>query len=184
MNLVFRPIGLPLLLLGLAWTQEIVDQIAFGGRWNLPMGAGLPWWGIFTAPFSHMGFAHLLANTVAFLPLSWLVISKSFRSYLAVWAGVLFLEIPMATFWPNATHGLSGVIYGLLGYLFFIGFLERRIIPLMLSLFCIFFYGDSLFALIPFFSPAGVSWMGHLSGFVGGLLAASALYRAPSLKKE
>ena len=38
---------LPLLLLGLAWAQELVDQLLFGGGWNLAMGPGQPWWTLF-----------------------------------------------------------------------------------------------------------------------------------------
>ena len=34
-------------------------------------------------------------------------------------------------------------------------------------------------SLIPLFSPAGVSWIGHASGFAGGLLAAWAVQRGP-----
>jgi membrane associated rhomboid family serine protease len=30
---------------------------------------------------------------------------------------------------------------------------------------------------LPFFVPAGVSWIGHVSGFAGGLLAAWAVQR-------
>jgi membrane associated rhomboid family serine protease len=40
-------------------------------------------------------------------------------------------------------------------------------------------YGGLLPALVPFLSPAGVSWISHASGFVGGLLAALAVYREP-----
>ena len=35
-----RSFLLPVLLLGLAWVQELIDQLLFGGGWNLPMG---PW---------------------------------------------------------------------------------------------------------------------------------------------
>ena len=38
-------------------------------------------------------------------------------------------------------------------------------------------YGSALVALIPGVSPAGVSWIGHASGFAGGLLAALAVHR-------
>jgi len=38
-------------------------------------------------------------------------------------------------------------------------------------------YGGLLPALVPFLSPAGVSWIGHASGFAGGLLAAWAVQR-------
>ncbi len=70
---------LPVLLLGLAWAQEVFDQVLFSGNWNLPMGPGLPWWGVLSAPFSHSGFGHLLSNSVIFLVLSWLVLTRGVR---------------------------------------------------------------------------------------------------------
>ncbi|OUW47621.1 MAG: rhomboid family intramembrane serine protease, partial [Synechococcus sp. TMED187] len=47
---------LPLVLVGIAWLQELLDTVLFGGQWSLPLGPGTPWWSVFTAPFSHSGF--------------------------------------------------------------------------------------------------------------------------------
>ena len=84
---------LPLLILALAWGQELIDQLLFAGQWNLPMGPDQPWWGVITAPFSHAGFGHLISNSLAFLPLSWLVLSRGMRDYLSVWLSVLLLSL-------------------------------------------------------------------------------------------
>jgi membrane associated rhomboid family serine protease len=168
---------LPLLILAIPWVQELVDQLLFAGRWNLPMVQGGPWWGVLTAPFSHAGFGHLISNSLWFVPLSWLVLVKSWRDYLAVWIGVFTTAIPVWLLWPSGSHGLSGVVYGLLGYLLLIGWLEKRPLSIVLSLACLFTYGSLLPTLIPVFSPAGVSWIGHAAGFAGGLLAAVAMYR-------
>lgn len=170
---------IPLLLLGLAWAQELIDQLFFQGRWNLPMGPGLPLWGVLTAPFSHAGFSHLISNSLVFVPLSWLVLTRGVRDYIAIWLGVWLTALPIALFWPSASHGLSGVVYGLLGYLLLIGWLERRILPILLGLVSLWLYGSALFALIPGISPAGVSWVGHAGGFLGGVLAAVAVQREP-----
>jgi membrane associated rhomboid family serine protease len=168
---------IPVLLVAIPWGQEILDQLFFGGRWNLPMVQGGSFLGVLTAPFSHAGFGHLLSNTLWFLPLSWLVLAKSRRDYLAVWIGVYATAIPVWLFWPGGSHGLSGVIYGLLGYLLLIGWLEKRIFPILLSLGCLLMYGGMLPTLLPFLTPPGVSWIGHVAGFAGGLLAALAIYR-------
>jgi membrane associated rhomboid family serine protease len=69
------------------------------------------------------------------------------------------------------------VIYGLLGYLLWIGWLEKRPLSLLLSVGCLMMYGGLLPALVPFLSPPGVSWIGHASGFAGGVLAAWAVQR-------
>jgi membrane associated rhomboid family serine protease len=171
---------LPPLLVAIPWIQELIDQLVFGGQWNLPMWRGGPFIGLFTAPFSHAGFGHLIANTVWFLPLSWLVLLKSRRDYLAVWIGVYAAALPVWLFWPGGSHGLSGVNYGLLGYLLSIGWLEKRATSLLLSVVCLLAYGGLLPALLPFLSPAGVSWIGHASGFLGGVLAAFAIHREPA----
>ena len=170
---------LPLVLVAIPWLQELIDQLLFGGRWNLAIQPGGPISGVFTSPFSHSDFSHLLANTLWFLPLSWLVLLKSRRDYLAVWIGVYAMAIPVWLVWPVGSHGLSGVIYGLLGYLLWIGWLEKRLSSLLLSLFALVAYGGLLPTLLPFLSPAGVSWIGHASGFVGGVLAALAIHRQP-----
>ncbi|MCP9934607.1 MULTISPECIES: rhomboid family intramembrane serine protease [Cyanophyceae] len=168
---------LPVLILAVPWAQEIIDQVFFGGRWNLPMVPGGPFLGVLTAPFSHGGFGHLISNSLWFLPLSWLVLAKSRGDYLAVWLGVYATAIPVWLFWHQASHGLSGVIYGLLGYLLLIGWLERRPLSILLSLTALVAYGGALPSLLPFLSPPGVSWIGHASGFAGGVLAALAIHR-------
>jgi membrane associated rhomboid family serine protease len=170
---------IPVLLLGVPWAQELIDQLFFGGRWNLPMLPGGPFLGVLTAPFSHSGFGHLIGNSLWFLPLSWLVLAKSWKDYLAVWIGAYLTAIPVWLFWPNGSHGLSGVVFALVGYLIVIGFLEKRPLVLGLSLFSLITYGGFLPGLLPFFSPPGVSWIGHVSGFAGGILAALAIYREP-----
>jgi membrane associated rhomboid family serine protease len=172
-----RTLIIPPLILAVAWAQELMDQLFFGGRWNLPITPGGPIWGVFTAPFSHQSFGHLISNSLWFLPLSWLVLAKGRRDYLAVWVCVLAMALPVWLFWPTASHGLSGVVYGLLGYLLLIGWLERRPLSLLLSLVALISYGGVLPSLLPFFSPPGVSWIGHVSGFVGGLIAAAAVSR-------
>ena len=64
------------------------------------MGPGTPWWTLFTAPFSHAGLGHLVANSLVFLPLSYLVLARGTHAYLAVWISVILLEIQIWLVWP------------------------------------------------------------------------------------
>ena len=170
---------LPLFLIGIAWIQELIDQIWFSGNWNFLIGKGYQWWGLFTSPFSHSGFGHLFSNTILFLPLSWLVLSKGLRDYISVWFCVFFVGTFQALFWTKPAHGMSVMVFGLFGYLLIIGFLEKRFLAILLSIICFGFYGYFLPSLLPWNAPEGISWIGHFSGFIGGLSGAIAIYREP-----
>jgi membrane associated rhomboid family serine protease len=74
------------------------------------------------------------------------------------------------------THvGASGLIYGLIAFLLVSGFLERRIVPLVISIVVGFLYGGTLLAGIVPDLGSHVSWEGHLLGAVAGGLVAGLL---------
>ena len=170
-------IALPLVLIGIAWIQEIVDQIFFNGSFNLPIQPGGTIWGLFTSPFSHACRGHLVRNTLYFLPLSYLVLSNGLSHYIAVWGSVIVLDLFILLFWPLGGHGMSGVVYGLVGYLMTIGIVERRLLSLTLTVFAFVTYSHWLPTLLPWVSPQGVSWIGHFLGFAGGVVAALGMFR-------
>ena len=72
---------------------------------------------------------------------------------------------------------MSGVVYGLVGYLLVIGIAERRILSLALTVFALTTYSHFLPTLLPWVSPPGVSWIGHFLGFLGGVVAALAMFK-------
>ncbi len=171
---------LPLQILAIAWTQEIIDQVFFNGRFNLPIHPrsldGIP--GIFLSAFSHANFVHLMSNSVAFLIFSWLILAKSKRDYwitfLMGWLGGGILSWLLGL---GSVHGLSGVVYTLFGYLLVIGWLEKRLIPLLISIFVLINYSATIFGIFP--TQPMVAWWGHLFGFVLGIVAAYCVYRDP-----
>lgn len=169
-----RPIShrfaIPFYFLAIAWGQQIIDQIAFAGRWNLPLiprrMVGIP--GIIFSAFSHADFAHLIANSIPFMIFSWLILIQSFRDYwitlLVGWLGGGFCCWLLG---PQPVHGLSGVVYTLFGYLLWIGWQERRIIPLVISVFVLVNYGGFIWGVLP--QDPRVAWWGHLIGFILGI---------------
>ena len=102
-------LALPIVLIGISWAIETVDQLFFAGSLNFPVRPGGPLWGIFTAPFSHADFGHLIRNTVYFIPLSYLVLLNGLSHYLAVWGCVVTLKLFQLFFWPRGGHGMSGL---------------------------------------------------------------------------
>ncbi|MBD2460595.1 rhomboid family intramembrane serine protease [Oscillatoria sp. FACHB-1407] len=171
-------------LITLMWFLEIVDQLT--GRSLDRLGIiprttiGLR--GILFAPLLHGSFTHLLANTIPFLTLGWFVMLRRTSDFWVVSA--IAMVIGGLGTWligaPFTVHiGASGVIFGYLGFLLFRGYFERSFIAILLSVIVVVLYGGLIWGVLP--GRIGVSWEGHLFGFIGGAIAARLLAeRKPS----
>jgi membrane associated rhomboid family serine protease len=121
---------------------------------------------------------HILSNTVPLFVLLMLLAGSRAESWevvvLITFLGGLLLWI----FGREAIHiGASGLISGLAAFLILSGFLERRIIPLLIALLVGFLYGSVLvMGVIPRIGSQ-VSWDGHLCGAIAGGIVAFALAR-------
>lgn len=171
-----------LLLLPLAvmWVLQLVNSVAFNVLVRLGIRpretAGLL--GIFLAPFLHGGFAHLMANTLPFLVLGWLILLHNVRDFVVV--SLLAMLVGGFGTWltgaPGSVHvGASGVVFGYFGFLLLRGYFRRSVGAILLSLLIGALYGGLLFGVLP--GQAGISWQGHLFGFLGGGLSAYLLCR-------
>lgn len=163
------------LLIGLMWVSEIVDSV-LGHRLDaygiIPRDAeGLI--GIVTAPFLHLGFGHLIANTLPLITLGGLVALSGATRLIAI-SAVIALVGGVGTWLvspPNTiTIGASGLVFGYAGYLVSRGLFTRRIGQVLLGVLVVVLWGGALLSgLMP---QAGISWQGHLFGAIGGLVAA------------
>ena len=71
----------------------------------------------------------------------------------------------------NENHiGASGWVFGLLGFLIAAALLEKRAVSLLAGAVAMFFYGGIIISGIT--PTEGISWEGHLFGFIAGLIAA------------
>ncbi|MEA5419239.1 rhomboid family intramembrane serine protease [Spirulina sp. CCNP1310] len=167
------------------WVLEILDQFIFqhlmrGGldRFGIVPYNLIGLRGILFAPFLHGGWGHLIANTVPFLILGWLVMVQQTRDFFTVTAWTMVVA-GLGTWLlgsPGSVHiGASGLIYGYFGFLLFRGYFERNIPSIALSLLVFFLYGSVIWGVLP--GQPGISWQGHLFGFIGGVLAARSLSR-------
>ncbi len=165
----------------LLWLLEVLDALVFHGsldRWGIRPRSLLGLRGIVCAPFLHAGFDHLIANTGPLLILGWLVMLRRVRDFVFVW--IIGGIIGGAGVWvigaSNSVHiGASIVVFALLGYLLLRGFFERKFWTIVLSVVVGLAYGGLLFGVLP--GKRGISWEGHLFGFIGGVLAARFLSR-------
>jgi membrane associated rhomboid family serine protease len=77
---------------------------------------------------------------------------------------------------PGSVHvGASGVIFGFLAFLMLSGWYARTLGSVLLSVAVTAAWGGLVWGVLP--SAPGVSWQGHLGGFVGGALVARAYRR-------
>ncbi len=136
--------------------------------------------GIPISPFLHANLGHLLSNTVPLTILLLLLAGSKAKSWaIVVW--IVFLSGSLLwLFGRPAIHiGASGLIYGLIAFLIVSGLVERRIVPLVISIAVGFLYGGTLLAGIVPHLQSHVSWDGHLFGAIAGGVVARMLTKAP-----
>ncbi len=167
-------------VLAFMWALEIVDlalPFVHLDNWGIVPRSLRGLRNIVFAPFLHVGFGHLLANSVPFLVLGWLVALRGRRDFLLVSAiSVLASGLGVWLIAPSGTiHlGVSGVIFGYFGYLLARAYFERSCGSLVIAALVFLLYGSMLWGALPtsvLFGPR-ISWQGHLFGFLGGGLAA------------
>ena len=157
----------------LVWAVFVVDVVMGGALLEYGVVprtvAGLG--GLLTMPFLHAGFWHIFGNTVAGVPLALLSMERKRSDFLVV-AAVTAVTAGLGAWLFGAAGsvhvGASGVVFGLLGFLMARGFFERRIVPILMSLFVGSVWGSMLIGLVPGLF-AGISWQAHLFGFLGGV---------------
>lgn len=168
-------------LVALMWVIEIIDLQFFGRRldaYGIRPRNFIGLRGILFAPFLHGGLAHLAANTVPFLTLGWLIMLRETSEFFVVSAiAMLVSGLGVWLIAPAySIHvGASGVIFGYFGFLLLRGYFERSFAAILFSLIVGFFYGGIIWGVLPL--QYGISWQGHLFGFIGGALAARLLAR-------
>ena len=160
----------------LLWVIEFYD-VATGGRLDYDDGIvprtadGLD--GILWAPLLHHGFAHLESNTLPFVIFGFLVLAAGLGRFVLVTAFIwliaglgVWLTAPAG----SVTVGMSGVIFGWLTFLLVRGFVARSGLQILLAVGLFLVWGSVLIGVLP--GRPDVSWQGHLSGALAGVLAA------------
>ncbi len=128
--------------------------------------------GILSAPLIHADFNHLISNTPALLILCVTVIYFYPDSSLKVLGSIYLMTGTLVWLFARPVYhiGASGIVYGLLGYLFFSGVFRRDNRSIAIALLVTFLYGGLIWGVLP--GAAGISWESHLFGGVSGIIVA------------
>ena len=167
---------LPILIVtGLCWLVFPINNLLLNGHLAaygiVPRQiSSLP--GILWAPFLHGSYQHLLANTVPLLVLGGILCARSRGEFIIV--TVIGILLGGGLTWlvaRKAAHiGASGLIFCYFGYLASLAYFHRSFGTLCLSVLCIIGYGGIIRGVLP--TNAAVSWEGHLTGLVAGVILA------------
>lgn len=139
--------------------------------------------GILFSPFLHGDFQHLVNNSLALLvllPILFFFYRK--QAFLVVVFGILFSGLGTWLLGRPSYHiGASGLIYVLVSFIFFKGIFTKYYRLMAVSFLVVLLYGGMVWYMFPEIEN-GISWEGHLSGFVTGL-AMALVIRTPQFGK-
>jgi membrane associated rhomboid family serine protease len=176
---------IPFLFLLIMWAVKIIEynfELSFAHFGVFPQSlSGLK--GILLSPFIHKDFTHLINNSYPILILGGILFSIYRKIALQLFIWLFFI----AGFWlwiigrPSFHIGASGIIYALASFLLVSGIVQKNPRLSAISMLVIFLYGSMIWGLLPTKEP--ISWEGHLSGFMAGIIVAI-FYRKEGPKRK
>ena len=128
--------------------------------------------GVLFSPFIHGDIKHLYHNSIPLFVLLFSLFYFYRKIAFKVFVyGTIFTGILTWSFARESYHiGASGTIYLLFSFIFFSGIIRKNYRLIAVSLMVIFLYGSMVWYLLPV--KEEISWEGHLSGFIVGILFA------------
>jgi len=180
---------IPLIIVTLMWVVKLAE-VSFGvdlSRYGLRPQTARGLLGILTMPFLHGSWEHLLSNSIPILVLGTALYycypTLANRVLLITWLGSGLLTWSIGD--PFSAHiGASALVYGLNLFLIASGFIRRNRLLIVISLIMVFLYGSFIWGMIPSLAiPQNISWEGHLSGALIGIMLA-VIFRKEGPQKE
>lgn len=128
--------------------------------------------GIVFSPLIHDDLRHLISNSAPLFVLSAMILyfyrRVAFRSMLMIY---LLTGVAVWLFARPVYHiGASGVVYGLVSFVFWSGVFRRSLKSIILTLIVTFLYSGYSLGVLP--NQEGISWESHLLGGLVGIFTA------------
>lgn len=144
-------------------------------------------WGIITGPLVHSNVQHLMANLFPLAGLmSLLFIFYRKISYFGFALIYVLTGVVVWLFARQVSHvGASGIVYGLVSFVFFNGIFRKNLLSIILALIVTMLYiGSGYFmGILP--NQEGISWESHLFGALVGVFVSFVLKDIPeAIDKE
>jgi membrane associated rhomboid family serine protease len=125
--------------------------------------------GIVTAPFLHLSWGHIEGNSGPLFIFGFLAAFRGVKRFLSLTA--LIVVVSGVGAWLTSspgtvTAGASGVVFGYFGYVIVRGFFDRHRLDIAVGMVMALCFAYQFTVLLP---HRGISWQGHLFGFVAGI---------------
>lgn len=173
-NQIFRQLMFPIGTVALMWIIKIFE-VSSGvkfTRWGVFPRDWDGIIGIITAPFIHSDWQHLMSNSLPMLMLMSIVMV--FYKRVAIPSIIIITLLTGFTVWLFAREsyhiGASGVVYGLVAFLFWTGVFRQNLKSIILALVILVMFGAYFHGIVP--TKEGVSWESHLFGGLVGIFTA------------
>ena len=181
-NKFYEALKYPLVFLAMMWMVHICKEFT---DWDFVYGGIFPrrtygLVGILTAPLIHGDWKHLFSNSIPFLGLS--VVCMYFYRNIALKGFTMIYILTGFAVWllgnffdenihSNVSHiGASGVVYGLVAFVFWNGIFVRSPRAIVLALVVLVLYSGMFEGILP--NQPGISWESHLFGGLVGIFTA------------
>lgn len=163
----------PLLAVLTIWLAFVFQWITLAdwGEWGIYPRRIWGMTGIFTGPLVHGSWGHLASNTAPLFALTF--ITMYFYRKVAMRAFWMIYLLTGVAVWllarPVYHIGASGVVYGLVAFIFWNGIFRRSLRSIILALIVMVLYSGMFMGVLP--DQEGVSWESHLLGSFAGIFA-------------
>ncbi len=154
------------------WLIQLLSYIIPLQQYGLIPRTSYGLMGIFTSPFLHANWNHLIGNTTSLIGLSIILFSLERDKMITKLLLMVIIGGCLTWFFARtANHiGASGLIFAIWGYILLSAWFSRKPKYIWLSILVIFLYGGMIYGIFPL--QVGVSWEGHLFGLIAGIYLA------------
>ncbi|MEO1257504.1 MAG: rhomboid family intramembrane serine protease [Bacteroidota bacterium] len=171
---IINSLSIPLQFILLIWAIhffQIITGLDFGRYGIFPRELfGLR--GILFSPLIHSDLRHLLSNSAPMFLLSVMIVY--FYPRVANRSMIMIYLLTGLSVWllgRRVFHiGASGVVYGLVSFVFWMGIFRRSLKSIILALIVTILYSGYFLGILP--NQEGISWESHLLGGIVGIFVA------------
>lgn len=151
------------------WALGVHTLYLYGGVYPRALDGAR---GILLSPFLHGSFKHLISNSA---PLGVLMVMILYFYRPIAWRSIFMIYLLTGVMvWlfarPVYHIGASGVIYGMVAFVFWSGIFVRNVKSIVLSLIVAVLYSGMFLGVLP--NEEGISWESHLLGGIVGIFVA------------